>query len=135
MAFRKNITILYSLQQKIKCQMNYFSSPMSSSTVAQFFWLKVLSKSYAPQQLSCSPVVLNPAGGTEPHKFHTCIHRTLRSCKNKVCVVNFIYFIFIAQNLLTAEPLGFDLTQFKNGWFNVTRFRRDFLTEVKFLPQ
>ena len=26
------------------------------------------------------PVVLNRVGGTEPHKFHTCIHRTLRSC-------------------------------------------------------
>ena len=36
--------------------------------------------------LCCSKtVVLNPAGGTEPRKFHTCIHRTLRSWKIK-CV-------------------------------------------------
>ena len=51
-----------------------------------------LSKTVAP----------NLNGGTEPHKFHTCIHRTLRSCKNKMCVVNFIY---IAQNLLSTELL------------------------------
>ena len=35
-------------------------------------------------------VVLNLVGRTEPHKFHTCIHRTVRSWKNKMCVVNFI---------------------------------------------
>ena len=51
------------------------------------------------------PMVLNLVGGTEPHKFYTCIHWTLRSWKNKMCVVNFILFIFIAQKSLAAEPL------------------------------
>ena len=37
------------------------------------------------------PVVINLVGGTELHKFHTCIRRTLRSWKNKICIVNFIY--------------------------------------------
>ena len=49
------------------------------------------------------PVVL--VGGTEPHKFHACIHRTLRSWKNKMCVVNFIFFTSISQKSLAAEPL------------------------------
>ena len=67
------------------------------------------------------PVVLNLVGGTEPHKFHTCINRTLRSWKNKMCVVNFIFFTFIAQNILPpnpwnwlTEPLVFDRIQVKN---------------------
>ena len=47
----------------------------------------------------CNSVVLNLVGGTESHKFHTCIHQIFRSWKNKMCVINFIYFIFIAQNL------------------------------------
>ena len=74
-------------------------------------------------------VVLNLVGGTEPHKFHTCIHWTLRSWKNKMCVVNFIYFIFIAQNISLpspwnwlTKPLGFDRTQVrftKNHWPNI----------------
>ena len=33
---------------------------------------------------SSKPVVLNLVGATGPHKFHTCIHRTLRSWKNKI---------------------------------------------------
>ena len=37
--------------------------------------------------------------------FHTCIHRTFRSYKIKIYVVNFFYFFFIAQNLSTVEPL------------------------------
>ena len=48
----------------------------------------------------CNPVVLNLIGGTEPHKFHTCIHRTIRSWKNKICRE----FFFIAQNLLPPNP-------------------------------
>ena len=66
-------------------------------------------------------MVYNLVGGIEPHKFHTCIHRTLRSFKNKMSVMNFIYFIFIAQNFLLlnpwnwlTEPLEFDRTQVKN---------------------
>ena len=38
------------------------------------------------------PVFLNLVGGTGPHKFHTCIHRTLRSWKNKMSVMKFIDF-------------------------------------------
>ena len=30
-------------------------------------------------------VVLNPFGGTEPHKFHTCIHKRLYSWKIRMC--------------------------------------------------
>ena len=58
--------------------------------------------------------------GTEPDNFHTCIHRTLRSCKNKMCVVNFIFFYFYCSKYLAAEPLGFDQTRVKNHWLNVT---------------
>ena len=54
----------------------------------------------------CTAVILNLVRGTEPHKFHTCIHRTLRSYKNKMRVVNFIFFTFIAQNLLPPNPGG-----------------------------
>ena len=31
------------------------------------------------------PVALKLVGGTEPHKFHTYIHQTLQSWKNKMC--------------------------------------------------
>ena len=41
----------------------------------------------------------------KPQKFHTCIHRTLCIWKNKMCVVNFILFILIAQKSLAVEPL------------------------------
>ena len=47
-------------------------------------------------------VVLNLLGGTKPHKFHTCIHRT-RRWKKKMCVVNFIYFYW--SKSLAAKPL------------------------------
>ena len=50
-------------------------------------------------------LILNLVGGTEPHKFDTCIHLTLRNWKNKICVVNFIYFYFCSSKSLTAEPL------------------------------
>ena len=49
-------------------------------------------------------MVLNLVVGTEPHKFHTCIHGTLRVWKNKMCVVKFIFFTFIVQNLLPPNP-------------------------------
>ena len=46
--------------------------------------------------------------------------------KNKIYVMNFIHFIFIAQNLLLpnlwnwlTEPLGFDQTQVKNHWYKL----------------
>jgi len=59
-------------------------------------------------------VVLNLVGGSEPHKFHSCIHRTLRSWKNKMCVVNFIFFYFYCSKSLASKPLGFDRIQVKN---------------------
>ena len=75
-------------------------------------------------------MVLNLAGGTEPCKFYTCIHRTLRGWKNKMSVMTLIYFTFIAQNLLPpkpwnwlTKPLGFDRTTgspVKNHWVTVT---------------
>ena len=34
--------------------------------------------------LPLKTVVLNFVGGTEPLKFHTCIHQTLRSWKNEM---------------------------------------------------
>ena len=46
--------------------------------------------------ISFKAVVLNSVGGTEPHKFHTCIHGTLRSWnfyfffKFKTYVYNYI---------------------------------------------
>ena len=74
-------------------------------------------------------------GGTEPHKFHTCIHRTLRSCKNMMCVRNFI---FIAQNLLLPnpwiwlpEPLGFDRTQVENHSIRATHAPSLFVQDFK----
>ena len=55
-----------------------------------------------------SAVVHNLVGGTEPHKFHTRIHRTFRSCKSKMCIVNFIYFYcsksFNYRTLETDSP-------------------------------
>ena len=48
-------------------------------------------------------MVLNLVVGTEPYKLNTCIHRTLRSWKNK-CVSWILFFTFIAQNLLPPNP-------------------------------
>ena len=52
--------------------------------------------------ISCKPVVLNRVGGTEPHKFHTCIHRTLGSWKNKMCVMNFHF--YCSKSLDSTNP-------------------------------
>ena len=67
-----------------------------------------------------NPVVFNLVGGTESHKFHTCIHWTLRSWKNKMFVVIFFFYFYCSKSL-SAEPLrltrripGFDWTQVKN---------------------
>ena len=46
---------------------------------------------------SLTPVVLNLVGGTEPHNFHTCIYRTLRSWKNKMCAVNFFFLLLLLK--------------------------------------
>ena len=51
------------------------------------------------RKIGATSVVLNLGGGTESHEFHTCIHRTLRRWKNKMCVVNFIFFTLIVKNL------------------------------------
>ena len=44
-------------------------------------------------------VVLDLFGGTEPHNFHTCIHRTLRSWKNKMLGILIIIIIIIIIHL------------------------------------
>ena len=49
-------------------------------------------------------VINNLVGGTETHKFHTCIHRTLRSWKNIMCVRNFILFFYCSKSHI-ADPL------------------------------
>ena len=71
--------------------------------------------------MKLSTVVLNLVVGTEPHKFNTCIHRTFRSRKNKMCVVNFIFLYFYCSKSLAAELLKlthrsllFNGTQVKN---------------------
>ena len=51
-------------------------------------------------------VVLNLVGGIEPHKFHTCIHRILRSWKNEMCVVNFVLFLLLLLKILPPKPWG-----------------------------
>ena len=78
---------------KLAPKTTYFSARITKSSVvwhlnADCEQANSLSMCYEYQSKS---VVLNLVGGTEPHKFHTCIHRTLRSCKNKKC---FLFFKF-----------------------------------------
>ena len=49
------------------------------------------------------PVVLNLVGGTEPDKFHPCIHRTFRRWKNKLGVVNFVFYFYCSKSLATES--------------------------------
>ena len=49
-------------------------------------------------------VVLKLVGGTETHKFHTWIHRTLHSCKNKMCVVKFIFLLLLLKISCRRTP-------------------------------
>ena len=59
--------------------------------------------------------------GTEPHKFHTCIHRTWFVVAKIKCVSSIlVFFYFYCSKYLAAEPLGFDQTRVKNHWLNVT---------------
>ena len=67
--------------------------------------LRVHLSTYIYNMYVARSVVLSLVGGTEPHKFHTCIHRNLRRWKNIMCLVNFIFLTFNAQNLLSPNPL------------------------------
>jgi len=87
--------------------------------------------------------VLNPVGGTEPHRSHTCIHQTLRIWKNKMCVVNFIFFTFLLLKISCrrnpetdfTKPLGFVRTQVENHYGSFEYLGRIFLKYGIFLTQ
>ena len=83
------------------------------------------SPSEAPRTITAlsywTAVVLNLAGGTEPHKFHICIHRTLRSCKNEMCVVNVIYFLLL---LLKISCRRIPETDSPNPWGSIEPWLR-----------
>ena len=71
--------------------------------------------------LHARSVVLNLVGGTEPHKFHTCIHRTLRSWKNKMCVVIFIFLNFYCFKISCRRTPEIDSS---NPWDSIEPWLR-----------
>jgi len=50
-------------------------------------------ENWTPLRL-CRPMVSNLWGGTEPYKFHTCIHRAFCNWKSKIC-----FFFSNSQNI------------------------------------
>ena len=50
-------------------------------------------------------MVLNLVGGTELHKFRTCIHRTLRNWKNKMCFFFQIQNVYITIYCISAQTV------------------------------
>ena len=75
------------------------------------------------QNLIFCPQGQEIVGGIEPHKFHKCIHRSLRSCKNKMCVGNFMSWKPSNPWNWLTEPLAFDRSQVNplmpSGAFNI----------------
>jgi len=60
--------------------------------------LFIVAQLNVPAQVDISrPVVLNLVGGTEPHKFYTCIHQALRSWKNRMRVVHFFFLLSLLK--------------------------------------
>ena len=62
-------------------------------------------------KIAIRAVVLNLIGGTEPCKFHQCIHRTLRNWKNKIWFLQNIFplFLYTHESILYVfvQPLSF----------------------------
>ena len=94
---------------------------LKSNTVVIFKWFQKARNNYLidlKELAKTGAMVLNIFGGTGPHKFHTCIHRTLRSWKNEMC---FFYSSYSKPpNPQTAETLGFNQTQVKNHCLSST---------------
>ena len=96
---------LFYIIKKILTKLVYFRYTLTCTQMGNIVTKRWPGKAWTDTiRYSPRAVVLNLVGGTESHKFHTCIHRTLRSWKNKMGVVKYIFFTFIAQNLLPLNP-------------------------------